>query len=177
MEIKEESSPKILYKESQIQKAVKKVSDEINSSHKNKLEIPIFICILNGAFMFFSDLLKQIKGDIEVDFIRVKRETIPFNRLKYIKDIELNIFNRNIYLVDDIYDTGNTINDLIKHLNKFKPKSIIPVTLFKSKDSYNKNLIYGIELKNECFIYGYGLDDLNDQKRNLKYILGNVLKN
>ena len=78
---------------------------------------PVFICVLNGAFMFFTDLVKRV-GDCHIDFIRAKSyEGITQNTIQISKSIETNIEGRDVYIVDDIYDSGNTMNALMAHLN------------------------------------------------------------
>lgn len=162
----------ILYTEKEIQDKVKEVAKKINDIESNKDDIPVFICILNGAFMFFTDLVKHI-GKCEIDFVQVKSYDNQKQGEIYIhKTITGNIENKHVYLVDDIYDSGNTMNRLIKHLMYQKPKSITPVTLFKKEHSECDNLIYGFELKNETFLVGYGLDGENGLKRNQKFITG-----
>jgi hypoxanthine phosphoribosyltransferase len=156
----------ILFNEYQIQSAVTKIADIINN--KKHDEPPIFICLLNGAFMFFSDLIKQI-DKCEIDFMRVKSYPneilITANNTSYIK-------GKDVYVIDDICDSGNTLDFIIKNLKNQGVKSITPITLFKRYNIEYENLIYGIELKNEHYIIGYGLDDLDGLNRNKKYIVG-----
>ena len=133
---------------------------------------PVFICVLNGAFMFFTDLVKQV-GECEIDFINAKSyEGTTQGTVKIIDSIKVDIEGKDVYLVDDIYDSGNTMNKLVQHLTAYNPKSIIPITLFKKHTSNNPNLIYGFELQNEHWLVGYGLDESDGTKRNLPHILG-----
>jgi hypoxanthine phosphoribosyltransferase len=166
----------ILFTEDEIQKAVKKIAFQISEDEYKKSGgfTPVFICVLNGAFMFFSDLVKELNFNFQIDFIRAKSYTGHTSDILSInKDIELNILHRTIYLIDDIYDSGQTINTLTKHLEKYLPEEIIPVTLFKKQHIKSpSNLIFGIELKDESFLVGYGLDNSQGYQRNLKYILG-----
>jgi hypoxanthine phosphoribosyltransferase len=133
---------------------------------------PVFICVLNGAFMFFTDLVKQV-GECEIDFINAKSyEGTTQGTVKIIDSIKVDIEGKDVYLVDDIYDSGNTIKFLTEHLAWKNPKSITPVVLFKQFYSHNPNLIYGFELENESWLVGYGLDDEKGLRRNLKHIVG-----
>jgi hypoxanthine phosphoribosyltransferase len=160
----------ILFTENEIQNKVKEIATIINQ--KQHEQPPVFICVLNGAFMFFTDLVKHI-NDCNIDFIRAKSYTGTTQGEIYItKQIEIDITERDVYLVDDIYDSGNTINSIIKHIQPQTPKSITPVTLFKKEFSYNKDLIWGFELSKEYFLIGYGLDGENGLKRNQKHISG-----
>ena len=152
-----------------------KVGEIAHNIKKNKHEQPpVFICVLNGAFMFFTDLVKQMK-ECEIDFIQAKSYIgTTQGEIKLLKDIIIDIKDKDIYLVDDIYDSGNTMNFLINHLKQYHPKSITPVTLFKKHYSNCKDLISGFELHNEHWLVGYGLDALNGTKRNQKYITGDI---
>jgi hypoxanthine phosphoribosyltransferase len=133
---------------------------------------PVFICVLNGAFMFFTDLVKHV-GECEIDFINAKSyQGTTQGDIKIINSITVDIEGKDVYLVDDIYDSGNTIKLLIQHLTAYNPKSITPITLFKQCYSDNPDLIYGFELDGENWLVGYGLDDEKGLKRNLKHILG-----
>lgn len=165
----------ILFTEERLQQAVKEIANKINDSHSISDELtPVFICVLNGAYMFFSDLTKEIKFNINIDFIRAKSYIGQTSGdLEITKDIETSILHRKVYLIDDIFDSGQTINKVTFHLEKYFPEEIIPVVLFK-KQFVNtpKNLIFGIELQDESFIKGYGLDDEKGFCRNLPFILG-----
>jgi hypoxanthine phosphoribosyltransferase len=159
-----------LFTEQEIKNKVGEIAYNIK---KNKHEQPpVFICVLNGAFMFFTDLVKQV-GDCHIDFIRAKSyDGVKQGEIRILKSIDIDIEEKDVYLVDDIYDSGNTMNRLIKHLNYLNPKSITPVTLFKKHSSKSENLIYGFELMNEHWLIGYGLDAADGTKRNLPHILG-----
>ena len=161
----------LLFSNQEIKQAIEKIANEINN--KKHDEPPIFICVLNGAFMFFTDLVKQIE-ECEIDFIRIK--TYPYSldtdKLVITADITSYISNRDVYIVDDIYDSGNTIEHILFYLSKRNPKSSTPITLFKRYTSEKDSLIYGINLKNESYIVGYGLDDLKGLRRNLTYVIG-----
>jgi len=160
----------ILFSELEIKNKVGEIA--YNLKKRQHSQPPVFICVLNGAFMFFTDLVKQI-GECEIDFISAKSyEGTTQGEIKLLKDITTNISDKDIYLVDDIYDSGNTMNFLSKHLQQYNPKSITLVTLFKKYYSKNNDLIYGFELTNEHWLIGYGLDAENGLKRNQKYITG-----
>jgi hypoxanthine phosphoribosyltransferase len=168
----------ILFTEKEIQDKIKSIVEQLNAIKHT--ENPVFICVLNGGFMFFTDLVKQIKSPCHIDFIQAKSyEGKNQYTIKILKDISLGVEfleNKNVYLVDDIYDSGNTINYLIEHLSQYKPKSITPITLFKRWSSNCDNLIYGFELKNELFLVGYGLNDTENLNRNIPFIFGNIIE-
>jgi len=163
-------SKQTLFTEFEIKNKVGEVAHYINKRTHSKP--PIFICVLNGAFMFFTDLVKHI-NECEIDFIRAKSYSgTTQGNVEIIKSIEVDIKDRDVYLVDDMYDTGNTIKALITHLKTLSPKSITPVTLFKKWHSNHPELIYGFELEGESWLVGYGLDDEKGLNRNLKHVVG-----
>jgi hypoxanthine phosphoribosyltransferase len=158
------------FTEKEIQGKIKQIADLINQ--KQHTRPPVFICVLNGAFMFFTDLVKNI-GPCEIDFIRAKSyDGFEQTEIQIIKSCELDLIDRDVYLVDDIYDSGNTIKALIKHLSNEKANSITPITLFKKWHSNHPDLIYGFELTDEHWLIGYGLDASDGTQRNLTYIKG-----
>jgi hypoxanthine phosphoribosyltransferase len=159
-----------LFTELEIQNKVGEIAYKLKKRQHD--EPPVFICVLNGAFMFFTDLVKHM-GDCHIDFIRAKSyENQSQGEIRILKSIDMDIKGKDVYLIDDIYDSGNTITRLIKHLKNFNPKSITPVTLFKKEFSHNENLVWGFELSKEHWLVGYGLDSNDGTKRNLKHILG-----
>ena len=159
----------ILFTDSEIQNKLEDIASQINS--KISSTPPVLICVLNGAFMFFSDLVKKVY-ECEIDFIRVKSyEGITQGQLTITKDIETVIADKDVYIVDDIYDSGNTMNFITNRLKAFGPKSITPITLF-AKENKPDDLIYGFKLENETWIYGYGLDGDKGLWRNVPLVLG-----
>ena len=163
----------VLFTEKEIKKRVESLAIEV--SYKNNLENQprVMIGVLNGAFMFFTDLVRKMKVDCEIDFIQAKSYLGQVqDRVDILKDINVDITGKDVYIVDDIFDSGNTMRKLITHLQKKNPKSITPVTLFKRSYSHMEDLIFGFELQNEAWLVGYGLDATNGLKRNQPYITG-----
>lgn len=167
---------KILYNKEQIQTAVNKIATEISNKHYNDPNPPVMICVLNGAFMFFTDLVKALNIDCEIDFMRAKSYTDQSqSEVVIFKDIETDIAGKNVYIVDDILDSGNTLRHIIKHYttnSRMAPASITPVVLFKKRLSNINNCLYGIELTDESWLCGYGLDGPNGLMRNRNLIFG-----
>lgn len=167
--INKQNSMNILYTDKQIKAAVKSIAKQIDIETK-KSNPPVLVCVLTGGFMFFSDLVRALKTDCIVDFVRTKSyEGQNQSELKILKSIEVDINNKVVYLVDDILDTGITIDKLTEHLIPLNPKKIVPVTLFKRVGS-NTTGLYGIEIQDGLWIHGYGLNDSNNLKRNLTNI-------
>lgn len=147
--------------EAKIQEAVKQIADNINEDLKNE-KTPLFLGILNGAFMFLSDLFKEINIDCEVSFVKLAsyQGTNSTGDVKQLIGLNENLSGRNVIIVEDIVDTGLTINNLIKQVKGYAPEKVRVASLLFKPDACQEfiNLDYvGIEIPNE-FIVGYGLD-------------------
>ena len=144
--------------------------------HKTEFDskVPIvFIGILNGAFMFFSDLVKKIKLPMEIDFVRVKSyEGQNRKEIKFTKDLEIDIKGKHVYLIDDIIDSGHTIKFLI---DKFLERGAINVTPVAAV--YKDNLVIKDALcilrysQDSPWFIGYGMDHEDGTCRNIETIL------
>jgi hypoxanthine phosphoribosyltransferase len=136
------------------------LAERINEDFEGKK--PVFVCVLNGAFMFASDLMKSIEIPCEISFIRLKsyQGTGSEGKVKELYGFEEDIENRHVVIVEDIVDTGLTIKYLVERLKLHNPASVgIAALCFKPEA-----LITGIqpdytamEIPND-FIVGYGLD-------------------
>jgi len=163
----------VLFTEKEINKRVESLAIEVSYRNNPENRPRVMIGVLNGAFMFFTDLVRKMKVDCEIDFIQAKSYLGQVqDRVDILKDINVDITGKDVYIVDDIFDSGNTMRKLITHLQKKNPKSITPVTLFKRSYSHMEDLIFGFELQNEAWLVGYGLDATNGFKRNQPYITG-----
>ena len=155
--------------ELQIQTAVKNVSSLINADLKN--ESPIFLVVLNGAFMFAADLLKEINIPCEISFVKVAsyNGTKTSGTIEELIVLTESVSDRTVVIVEDIIDTGLTIERIISTLKQKNAKQIKVAAAFMKADSYKQDYLIdyvAIKIKNE-FVVGYGLD-YNGQGRNLK---------
>ena len=136
------------------------MAKEINHDLKDK--DVVFIGILNGAFMFASDLFRKIKLDCQITFVKLASYTGDTSRGKVKQLIGLGeqIKGKTVVILEDIVDTGITLDTIIKQINGFEPEEILVVTLLFKPDAIKKavDLDYvGIEIPND-FVIGYGLD-------------------
>jgi hypoxanthine phosphoribosyltransferase len=161
----------IFLKEDIILKGIERVALQINADLKDK--DPLFVCILNGAFMFAAELIKRFNSACEVTFIRLSSYE-GVNRKKNLKEIQgltENIENRDIIIVEDIIDTGHTMEYLLNLLKKKKPATIRIATLLFKPNALQlaiKPDYIVKEIPND-FIVGFGLD-YNGHGRNLRNI-------
>lgn len=163
----------VLISEEEIKSRVIALAEDI--SHRFRRENPIFISVLNGSFLFFADLLRELTIDFEVDFLKIDSygsSTKSTGTVRLLKDISANITGRHVVIVEDIIDTGLSIQFLKKRMENASPASVTFVTLLykeeTAKTEFNIDYI-GFKIENR-FVVGYGLD--YDQKlRGLKNIL------
>jgi hypoxanthine phosphoribosyltransferase len=157
--------------ESLILERVKTLASEINVKYADM--DPVLIGVLNGSFMFFSDLLKNIDIPCETSFIRVNsyQNETSTGKIQEILGLNMDITNRHILLIEDIIDTGNTMAFLKEKIDALNPASVELCTLlFKPEPfKYKYPIKYiGFEIENK-FVIGYGLD-YNEKGRNLRSI-------
>lgn len=154
-----------------IQQRIKKLANSIQQHYKGK--DVVFVVVLKGAFMFASDLLKHIDIPCEIAFIRVKsyQGTETTGRVDEVLGMTTDVYGRDVVIIEDIVDTGITIDKLIKILTLKSCKSIEVVSLLFKKDAF-KGVVapkyVGFEIENK-FVVGYGLD-YNEMGRNLPEI-------
>jgi adenylate kinase len=156
-------------KEEEIQLAIERIADEIARDYKD--EVPIFVGVLNGAFMFISDLLKNYPHPCEVSFVKLAsyRGLISTGIVETLLDLPENIEGRSVVIVEDIIDTGRTLQELVHLFAKTNVKEFKIASLFFKQEIYNGEYpidYVGIEIPNK-FIVGYGLD-YKEQGRNLR---------
>lgn len=156
---------------STIQKRVKQLAEQINQKYSNQ-EV-FFIGILNGSFMFFSDLLKNISIDCQISFLKVAsyQGTSTTGKVKKLIGLTDDISAKNIIIVEDIIDTGITMESILQQISQYQPKNVEIATLLYKPNAFEKDykLHYiGFEIPND-FVVGYGLD-YNGLGRNLDAI-------
>lgn len=167
----------VLFSQSEIDKRIYELGAELTEAHQDDKTPVVFVCLLTGGFMFFSDLVKTIlKVDIECDFMKAKSYEGKYKQgdVKLIKDLDTPIKDKHVYIVDDIYDTGNTLKAVAEYLQTKKPRSLNVVTLIKRKSAPEEILgadtvRYGFDINDE-WIIGYGCDDEEGYFRNHPYI-------
>lgn len=154
-----------------LQETIRKVAEQITIDMDGKQ--PLFICILNGSFIFAADLLKEIKLPCEVSFVKMASYagTGTTGNVKELIGFGEDIKGRDVVIIEDIVDSGNTMEKVVQRLNESEVKSIKIATLFYKPEAYKKNIpltYVGLRIPND-FIVGYGLD-YDGLGRNLKDI-------
>ncbi|WP_339712073.1 adenylate kinase [uncultured Kriegella sp.] len=157
--------------EAQIATAVKKIADEIAADYKD--QVPIFVGVLNGAFAFVSDFLKHYQHPCEVSFIKLSsyQGLTSTGIVETLLDVSEDIEGRSLIILEDVIDTGRTLQELVHLFSHKNIKEFKVATLFYKSAIYNGEYTidyFGMEIPDK-FIVGYGLD-YNELGRNLRAI-------
>ncbi len=151
---------KLLIGKDEISKKVKELADKINNDYKDKN--PILVGVLNGSFVFLADLVRELKIPVEIDFVKVRSYvgTESSGEIKMLLDLERDVKNRDVLIVEDIVDTGLTLNYLVKHLKNKGARSVRICALLDKPERRRVDVkidYLGFKIPN-VFVVGYGLD-------------------
>ena len=152
---------KICMTAAQIDQAVAKVAEKINTDLKD-VDVPIFLSILNGSFMFTADLMRKIEVKSDVVFVKLAsyQGTESTGEVKQIVGLTKGVEGKTVVVVEDIVETGNTIEEIHKILKDAGAADIKICTLLYKPDAYKKDIpndYAALQIPND-FIVGYGLD-------------------
>lgn len=168
----EQDIDRILFSEKTIAARVEAIADELVKRLNGSR--PVMVCVLKGAAYFYIDLCRCMKCGIDMDFISISSYGAGSRSsgvVRLIKDLDNNITGRDVIIVEDIIDSGLTIQYLKQLLSAREPKSITTVCFLDKQARHDVNLktdLCGFEIPDE-FVVGYGLDYAN-YYRNLPYI-------
>jgi len=170
----EEGLKRILISEDDIRQIVKKLGKQITEDYRDIEDELIVIGLLRGSFVFMADLVREIRIKMVTDFMTVSSytdKTESSGDVKIIMDLDESINGKHILMVEDIIDTGNTFNKVLKLLNSRNPESLKICALLSKPSRRVKDVSIdycGMEIPDE-FVCGYGLD-YAQKYRNLPYI-------
>ena len=163
---------KMCINRSQVRNSIEQIAERINSDYEGK-EI-LFVAVLNGSFMFAAELVRRIKPLCRISFVKVasyKGDTSD-GIIRELIGLKEDLNGKHVILVEDIVDTGFTLDHIMKQVKStYKPASIAVATLFFKPQSYRKSIVVdyvGIEIPND-FVVGWGLD-YNGYGRNFEDI-------
>ena len=167
-----ENIERVLLSEEQIQEKVKELAATLSREYAGK--DPIFVGVLKGVVMFFGDMVKRIDIPCQIDFMWISSYEGPNScKMQVKRDISSDIKGRHVVILEDIFDTGNSLDFTYKHLLSKEPASLKICTLLDKPERRNPNVTVvpdyvGFTIPNE-FVVGYGLD-FNEFYRNLPYV-------
>lgn len=161
----------IFIRKEEIDREIIRLAHSLNTAYKGKPVV--FLIVLNGAFMFASDLVKKINLDCEVSFVKVSSYvgTTTSGRVDELIGLNTDIRNKHIVIIEDIVDTGITIDKITTLLQVERPSSIEICSLLFKKDAFKGNQTphyIGFTIPDK-FVVGYGLD-YNEKGRNIEEI-------
>ncbi len=169
---KHQSVEYVMIDEKRIATRVKELARKLDKVYEGKT--PIMLCILKGSVLFFSDLIREMKGSLAIDFMGVSSYgsgTTSSGSLKITKELSCDIKGRDVVIVEDIVDSGNTLYKLKNLLLEREPSSLRIVTLLDKPQRRVAPLQpddTGFVIEDE-FVIGYGLD-YAEEYRNLPYV-------
>ena len=163
---------KVLISEEQIQMKVRELAAQLSREYADK--DPVFVGVMKGVVMFFGDMVKRINIPCQIDFMWISSyKGTTSGTMTVNRDVSCNLEGRHVVILEDIFDTGNSLEFTYKHLLSKNPASLKICTLLDKPDRRNPAVTVkadytGFVIPNE-FVVGYGLD-YNEHYRNLSYV-------
>jgi len=167
-----EEKIKVLIDEATLKKRVKELGRELTADYEGKS--PVLVSILRGSFIFVADICRELKIPVIIDFMAVSSygdSMVSSGIVRITKDLEFSIEDREVLIMEDIVDSGRTLNYLIKNLEARNPRNIEVCALLDKnvpRKTENKVKYKGFDIPNK-FVVGYGLD-FAEKYRNLPFI-------
>jgi hypoxanthine phosphoribosyltransferase len=164
---------RVLISEEALQARILEVAGEMNATYRDE-DAPILVCILKGAFMFLADLTRQLSFRHEIDFMEISSYgmgTTSSGVVRILLDLASSIEGRHVVIVEDIVDTGHTLDYILRNFATRNPSTVRVATLLNKPSRREIDVpldFVGFEVPNE-FVLGYGLD-YAEQYRNIPYI-------
>jgi len=162
-----------LISEKEIKNRISELGDDINNFYRDTSKL-LVVGLLRGSFIFIADLVRELKIPVEVDFMTASsygNSMQSSNNVRILTDLNTDIKNLDVLLVEDIIDTGHTLNQVIKLLKNRKPKSLEVCCLlnkFSRRETNIDSKWIGFDIPDE-FVVGYGIDFAQDN-RHLPFI-------
>ena len=169
----EQDIQKILITEEQLQRRIAELGEELTREYAGKF--PVIVGVLKGVVVFFADMVRQIKAPCQMDFLWISsyQGTNSTGKMVVKRDVSVDVKDRHVLILEDIYDTGNSLDFTVRHLLEKQPASLKICTLLDKPERRRPDITLkpdyvGFTVPNE-FVVGYGLD-YNEEYRNLPYV-------
>lgn len=169
----ERNIQRILLTEEQIQNKIQELGEILTEEYKDK--DPVIVGVLKGVVVFYADMIRKIKVPCQMDFMWISSYsgTNSTGQMQVRRDVSCDIKGRHVLILEDIFDTGNSLDFTYKHLMSKEPASLKICTLLDKPERRKPGITLvpdyvGFTIPNE-FVVGYGLD-CNEQYRNLPYV-------
>ena len=164
---------KVLITEEQIQARIRELGEELTREYADK--DPIVVGVLKGVVVFYADMIRELKVPCQMDFMWISSYagTNSTGSMIVRKDVSADVKGRHVLILEDIFDTGNSLDFVVKHLQAKEPASLKICTLLDKPERRKAGITLqcdwtGFVIPNE-FVVGYGLD-FNEHYRNLPYV-------
>ena len=164
---------KILITEEELKARIKELGEELTRDYEGK--DPVVVGVLKGVVIFYADMIRELKTHCQMDFMWISSYagTSSTGNMVVRKDVSADIKGRHVLILEDIYDTGNSLDFVYKHLQSKEPASVKICTLLDKPERRREGITLkpdytGFVIPNE-FVVGYGLD-YNEHYRNLPYV-------
>lgn len=146
---------------------VKKIAQQISVDYRDR-ELAL-VAVLKGSFIFLADLIRQMTIPVKIDFLQAESYGAGMastGTVRLVKDIALDIRGRDVLLVEDIVDTGRTVNRILDHLRSFQPRSLKLCALIDKRERRETDVSIGYcgHVTEKGFLVGYGLDYAEDYR-------------
>jgi hypoxanthine phosphoribosyltransferase len=146
---------------------VKKIAQQISADYRDH-ELAL-VAVLKGSFIFLADLIRQMTIPVKIDFLQAGSYGAGMassGTVRFVKDIALDIRGRDVLLVEDIVDTGRTVNRILDHLRSFQPRSLKLCALIDKRERRETDVSIGYcgHVTEKGFLVGYGLDYAEDYR-------------
>ena len=169
----EKDIQKILITEEELKKRIKELGEELTADYAGK--DPIVVGVLKGVVIFYADMIRELKTHCQMDFMWISsyQGTNSTGKMVVKRDISGEVKGRHVLILEDIYDTGNSLDFVYKHIMSKEPASLKICTLLDKPERRREGITLkadytGFVIPNE-FVVGYGLD-YNELYRNLPYV-------
>ena len=169
----EKDIAQILLSEEQIQNRIRELGEELSREYADKN--PVVVGVLKGVVVFYADMIRQLKVPCQLDFMWISsyKGATSTGKMLVRQDLSADIKGRHVLILEDIYDTGNSLDFTVKHLMEKEPASLKICTLLDKPDGRKPGITLkadytGFTIPN-AFVVGYGLD-YNEKYRNLPYV-------
>ncbi len=162
----------VLFDEYRIQARIRELGVKITHDYKGKT--PVMVGILKGGFVFLADLIRSITIPMQIDLLAISSYgsgTVSTGVVKIHKDLDIDVNNQDVIIIEDIVDSGLSLQYIYEYISKHNPNSVRTCVLLDKKKAHKIEVSFdyvGFEIGNE-FVVGYGLD-FNEKYRNLPYI-------
>ena len=169
----EQDIQKILITEEQLQRRIEELGQELTREYADKF--PVIVGVLKGVVVFYADMVRKIKVPCQMDFMWISSYagTNSTGEMVVKRDVTVDVKDRHVLILEDIYDTGNSLDFTYRHLMSREPASLKICTLLDKPERRKPGITLkpdyvGFTVPNE-FVVGYGLD-YNEEYRNLPYV-------